>query len=266
MDGISPFSPNAVAPAVKPQNHTVPIAVAIVVVALIAAGVILVKNGVIGGTSSPASENTYMSQGGSLAEDGQGELTLPNSPENIGVLQETERNIPPPVTEKQEDRVLETVYYVTAYADYGIFVRSTPSAAGNENKLLYIDPGDVGVFLLYLNEARVSENYLWYKVRIPNGRDGWVRSDVVVGHSDAPSTGHGFAGGFTKGFDAGYDDGSANMSNANVFSLEDPGYGNGYYEGYRLGFVWGQSQERYIDSYPGWFEAAAAAYEAYYGY
>ncbi|MDR3296062.1 MAG: SH3 domain-containing protein [Clostridiales Family XIII bacterium] len=79
----------------------------------------------------------------------------------------------------EEDAAEEDLYFVTNYDDYGIFVRSTPSATTNVNKILYIEAGDRNVILHWLGLTEYHEGYNWYHVQIPDGRTGWVRDDVV---------------------------------------------------------------------------------------
>ncbi|MDR3295730.1 MAG: hypothetical protein LBT26_07900 [Clostridiales Family XIII bacterium] len=74
-----------------------------------------------------------------------------------------------------------SIVFVNLFDDLGIYVRSTPSAnSGDGNKILYIKAGDRSVRLEYLGTTRYSEGYNWYNVRLPDGRNGWVRDDVVM--------------------------------------------------------------------------------------
>jgi hypothetical protein len=89
-----------------------------------------------------------------------------------------------------ENETSQNVYLVTAYDDSGIFVRDKPSARDDSNKILYIEPGDRSVRLLYKNKTEVSENgeaHTWYQVVLPDGRTGWIRDDVVINEASAPA-------------------------------------------------------------------------------
>jgi hypothetical protein len=86
----------------------------------------------------------------------------------------------------------EGKYLVIAFDDAGIYVRATPTVRDNTNKILYIDAGNRSVRLRYLREKEVSENgetHIWYQVALPDGREGWVRDDVVVYESAAEANG-----------------------------------------------------------------------------
>jgi hypothetical protein len=88
----------------------------------------------------------------------------------------------------------ESKYLVIAFEDAGIYVRSAPTVLDSANKILYIDAGNRDAKLRYLRETEITENgetHIWYQVALPDGRDGWVRDDVVIYDGAAQTSGEG---------------------------------------------------------------------------
>lgn len=76
----------------------------------------------------------------------------------------------------------EGTQFVNAFSNSGIYVRSAATTAGS--KLLYIKAGDTATKLTYHRALNMfDENdwkwYTWYRVSLPDGTKGYVRSDVV---------------------------------------------------------------------------------------
>lgn len=76
----------------------------------------------------------------------------------------------------------EGTQFVNAFSNSGIYVRSAATTAGS--KKLYIKAGDTTTRLTYLRALNMfDENdwkwYTWYRVELPDGTLGYVRSDVV---------------------------------------------------------------------------------------
>lgn len=68
-------------------------------------------------------------------------------------------------------------------ANYMIFVRPGPSKDSGD-PILKIMPGDFVTTLIYLGEYYYEDSadgfHYWYKVELPDGREGWIRDDLAM--------------------------------------------------------------------------------------
>jgi hypothetical protein len=132
-------------------------------------------------SESPDTQNPAQSQEGAASSGDE----VQDSAEN-----EKEANVEEIVIE--EAVAADEIYYVNAEIEFGINVRSEPSTADAGNKILYIEAGDLSVRLDDQGEKRAvsegSETFEWFKVKIPDGRIGWVRGDLVYECSTALET------------------------------------------------------------------------------
>lgn len=95
------------------------------------------------------------------------EAETPKMPKTVGETDQIEKQTPS--------------YYVTSKAKSGIYVRKDPYVPqkADDNKIMYIKPGDTSVRLTSLNQSFVDKSgYTWFKVSTSNGI-GWVREDIV---------------------------------------------------------------------------------------
>ena len=95
------------------------------------------------------------------------EAETPKMPKTVGETDQIEKQSPS--------------YYVTSKAKSGIYVRKDPYVPQktDDNKIMYIKPGDTSVRLTSLNQSFVDKSgYTWFKVSTSNGI-GWVREDIV---------------------------------------------------------------------------------------
>jgi hypothetical protein len=94
-----------------------------------------------------------------------------------------ENTLPNPETQTDNEMTSDEepssdIYYVTAFTDYLVHIRSKPST---DSEILFdIDAGDFSVRLKDLGDNKFDGEYNWHHVLLPDSRTGWVREDVVV--------------------------------------------------------------------------------------
>lgn len=102
-----------------------------------------------------------------------------NATDFAAVLEEGEQNKEDVEAKEREIASRSTngdIYFCNIYSDGGIYVRSGPGTT--YSKLAHVKDQDT--LLLYLGDLSDQSDGTWYHVELPDGRDGWVRGDLIA--------------------------------------------------------------------------------------